>query len=150
MAVGLRFEQKLRGTYHRLADPGVEHAAMLETEVELRLADLARGRDGRVRGRIRLDEYADSELEGTFKVDLFERKIVYDFRFDASDDRPRRFHGETVFELRRPIRTMEDLVGRIYDDEIEDARLVIRVPLDVGTRRLLRTLRASLTRSLSY
>lgn len=123
---------------------------MLETQVELRLADLVRGRDGRVRGRIRLDEYADSELQGTFKLDLFERKIVYDFRFDADDGRPRRFHGETVFELMRPIRTMEDLVGRIYDDEIEDARLVIRVPLDVGTRRLLRTLRASLTRGLAY
>lgn len=150
MAVGLRFEQKLRGTYHRLADPGVERGAMLETRVELRLTDLLRGQDGRVAGRIRLDEYADSELEGTFRLDLRERKIVYDFRFDADDDRPRRFHGETVFELRRPIRTMEDLVGRIYDDEIEDARLVIRVPLDVGTRRLLRTLRASLTRSLSY
>lgn len=148
MGLGLRFEQQLRGTYHRLADPGLERPAELDVEVELPLGRLLRAAEGRLRGHLRAEGYADAPIEGTYLLDLRDRKIVYDFRFRAADGRERRFHGETVFDVTRPVRAIEDLVGRIYDDEREDARVLLSVPFETGLWRMLRSLRAHLHRGM--
>lgn len=148
MGLGLRFEQHLRGTYHRLADPGLELPAELDVEVELPLGRLLRAAEGRLRGHLLAEGYADAPIEGTYLLDLRDRKIVYDFRFRAADGRERRFHGETVFDVTRPVRAIEDLVGRIYDDEREDARVLLSVPFETGLWRMLRSLRAHLHRGM--
>ena len=148
MGLGLRFEQRLRGTYHRLADPGVEHPAALDVEVALPFRKVLRAGEGHLEGHLRADGYADGPIRGTYVLDLISRKIVYDFRFDGSDGRERRFHGETVFDITRPVRAIEDLVGRIYDDEREDARVLLSVPFDAGLRRMIRSLRANLSRGV--
>ncbi len=148
MALGLRFEQRLRGTYHRLADPGVEHPVELDAEVALPLGRILRATEGTLRGHLRAQGYADAPIEGTYLLDLRARKIVYDFRFEALDGRVRRFHGETVFDVTRPVRAIEDLVGRIYDDDREDARVLLSVPFETGLRQMARSLRAHLQRGL--
>ncbi|MBX3247630.1 MAG: hypothetical protein KF901_10675 [Myxococcales bacterium] len=149
MAVGFRFRQTLRGTYHRLADPGVERPAMLEMEIELPLRRLVRRDLGSLRGTLHADGLAASaQVEGTFQLDLFDGKIVYDLHFEAEDGRERRFHGETEFELRHPIRTLEDVVGRVWDEGNEEARVLLTVPVVDGTWRLLRTLQASFSTHL--
>ncbi|MEM9071594.1 MAG: hypothetical protein AAGE52_24010 [Myxococcota bacterium] len=148
MSLGLRFQQKLRGTYHRIADPGAELPASLDVEVELPLWALVRAEEGRLHGHLRADGYADAPIRGRYRVDLLARKIVYEFHFAAPDGRSRRFHGETVFDITRPVRAIEDLVGRIYDADREDARVILSVPFDAGLRRMLRSLRANLTRGI--
>ena len=148
MSLGLRFNQKLQGTYHQLRDPGSELPIVLDIDIELPFLALLRGNPGHIRGRIRAEEYANAPLVGTFHIHIGTRKIVYEARFEALDGRQRRFHGETVFELRRPVRTIEDLIGRIYDDDREEARVLLHVPLDIGLRRIFRSLRASVSRTV--
>ncbi|HJL04553.1 MAG TPA: hypothetical protein RMH85_02515 [Polyangiaceae bacterium LLY-WYZ-15_(1-7)] len=146
MALGFAFRQRLRGTYHRLSDPGVELPVSLDVAIELPLGQLLRDGRGRLGGHFDAEGYATrARLEGTFGLDLGKRKLVYDFHFPADDGRERRFHGETAFELRQPVRTMEDLVGRLYDEDREDARVLLRVPMTTGIRTLLRTARAGFT-----
>jgi hypothetical protein len=147
MGVGFRFRQTLRGTHHRVVDPGVERPATLDVEIELPLARLVRRDLGRLRGTFDAPGLADeAPLDGAFLLDLLDGKITYDFHFTAVDGRERRFHGETEFELRHPIRTLEDVVGRVWDDEREEARVLLSVPVVDGTWRLLRTLQASFSR----
>ena len=148
MAVGLRFEQRLRGTFYRLSDPGREHPVELHVRVALPLRRIVRGTEGELRGRIVAEGYADAPVRGTYRIDLGSRKIVYDFVFEADDGRDRRFHGETVFDITRPVRAIEDLVGRIYDDDREDARVLLSVPFETGAWQMLRSLRAHLRRDL--
>lgn len=149
MGVGFRFRQVLRGTHHRLTDPGTELPATLDVEVELPLAQLVRRDLGRLRGTFDADGLARSAaLDGTFLLDLLDGKIIYDFHFLGVDGRERRFHGETEFELRHPVRTLEDIVGRVWEDEREEARVLLRVPVVDGTWRLLRSLQASFSRSV--
>ncbi|MCB9603758.1 MAG: hypothetical protein H6720_25855 [Sandaracinus sp.] len=147
MGFGFRFRQTLRGTHHRLSDPGRELPATLDVRVELPLARLVRRDLGRLSGTFDADGLADAApLRGTFLLDLLDGKITYDFHFTATDGRERRFHGETAFELRHPVRTLEDVVGRVWADEHEEARVLLRVPVVDGTWRLLRTLQASFSR----
>ena len=149
MSVGFRFRQTLRGTYHRLVDPGVEREATLDVCVELPLARLLRRDLGTLSGTFDAPGLAsEAPLEGTFRLDLVEGRIVYDFHFVALDGRERRFHGETEFELRHPVRTLEDVVGRLWVDEREEARVLLRVPVVGGTWRLLRTFQASVSRDV--
>lgn len=149
MAVGFRFRQTLRGTYHRLADPGFERPAMLDVEIELPLRRLIQRDLGSLRGRLHAEGLAtNAPVEGTFQLDLFDGKIVYNLHFEAEDGRERRFYGETEFELRHPVRTLEDVVGRVWDEGNEEARVLLTVPVVDGTWRLLRTLQASFSTHL--
>ncbi len=120
----------------------------LEVAVELPLGRLFRAAEGRLRGHLRADGYSDAPIEGDFLLDFRAQKIVYDFWFTADDGRERRFHGETVFDITRPVRAIEDLVGRIYDDEREDARVLLSVPFETGLWQMLRSFQAHLTRGL--
>ncbi len=150
MAVGFSFKQRMRGTFHRLTDPGTELPFELTTQLLLPLPELLRRRTGRVTGTIDAEGLATrAPFSGTVQIDLRDRKIVYDVHFHGDDDRPRRFHGETEFWMRRAVRAMEEVVGRIYDGAEEEARVLASVKLTTGIRRMLRTLRAGFTTHLA-
>lgn len=149
MAIGFSFRQRMRGTYHRLTDPGREHAFELETRLVLPLPELIRQRTGKVRGHVRAAELAaDAPIEGVVHVDLSDRRITYDVHFVADDGRERRLHATTEFWMRRAVRAMEEITGRIYDGAEEEARVLASVRLTTGIRRMARTLRAGFSTHL--
>ena len=149
MAAGFEFRQSLSGAYHRLSAPGEEHPIQLDLHAKVPFQDLMQQQRGRLLGELRAPGFAArSAIEGTVGLALRDAKLVYDFRFAADDGRPRRFHGETEIHFRRFVRTLEDVVGRVYDDEHEEARVILRVPVGIGVARILRTLRTGFTSRL--
>jgi len=146
VSLGFEVQQSLRGSYHRLSEPGEEHPLTLEVHAKIPLTELLRRREGQIQGTLHAPGYAeDAPIDGTISIKPVAGKLAYDFRFEADDGRERRFHGETEVHLRRIVRTLEDLVGRVYDDEQEEVRVLLTVPMHVGIANVLRTLRASFT-----
>ena len=82
-------------------------------------------------------------LTGTLAFRLVEGgRLLYEFRFHGDDGSERRFQGETEVTLRRPKASLERVFGRIFLEDQEEARVILRDPLEKSVPRILRSLRA--------
>lgn len=68
-------------------------------------------------------------------------KATYDFRFTGDDGRERRFHGESEVDPLRPKVSLERIFGRIFEDDEEVARVLLRNPLERSLSQLLTSAR---------
>lgn len=143
MPVGFELEQKLAGTYHRLDAPGTELPLALTLRVHVPgVSRLVLAPKAELSGTIDARGMADGcRLEGSLEFKPIARKLVYEFRFTGDDGRARRFHGEMELEARRPLQTLTQLPGRIFDDPDEEARAVLRMPLGEELLELLKSVR---------
>lgn len=141
MALGLVVQQTLDGTYHWLEEPGVERLARLRIESFLGLRRLIRSGDFELSGWFELEGLVrrtrimgSSRVHGTGKA-------IYDFRFVGDDERERRFHGESEVDPLRPKRSLERIFGRLFEDDEEVARVLLRNPLERSVRQLITSAR---------
>lgn len=119
-------EHTVRGTYHRVATPGEERP--LELQLRATLGEsLAIRREIPLEGKIWALGLVDgADIRGHAQLLLRERKLIFELVFVADDGNERRFHGETELALRRAVRSVEELVGRIYHCDTEEARVLLR------------------------
>ncbi len=142
MPVGFRYEQRAEGVYHLLSDPGTERPLSLDFVLEMPLQFYVGRKAGSLSGRISAEGYAENaEIDGLVKLHVLERRLDYDFSFVGIDGAKRRFHAESEFDVTRPFRTLEEIVGRFYNGPHEEARVIARTPLPDGLSRILRTVR---------
>lgn len=135
----LSVEQTVRGTYHRVAQPGEERAAELHLEYALTGA-LLRERRLALVGWFSAPGLAErAEVSGEARLELRRRRVVYELSFVADDGSERRFHGEVEVSARRALRSAEEIVGHVYRDESEEARVLLRGSLQ-ATWAMLRSL----------
>lgn len=142
MPVGFELEQRLAGTYHRLDSPGQELPLTLTLRIRVPgVSRLVLTPKAELSGTIDAEGLVTGPIEGSLELKPAARKLVYDFRFMGDDGRPRRFHGEMELEARRPVATLTNLPGRIFDDSEEEARVLIRMPLGEELLELIKSVR---------
>lgn len=142
MRLGVSFSQTLSGTFHRLSDPGEERPLQLKLRgfFPLRRA-LSRVAD--IEGTVDAEGLATRRrVVGTLAFRIVQGgRLIYELRFDGDDGRERRFQGETELMLQRPKRSLERVFGRIFDDDAEEARVILHDPLEESIPRIVRSLR---------
>jgi hypothetical protein len=142
MGIGFSYVETLRGSYHTLHSPGDEFPMSLSLHLEV--PDVARyALDGtaRIEGEIDAAGLAErAPFRGVVVLEPLKARATYDFRFDVNG-REHRFHGTREVDLLRPARSATTLPGRIYRDEQEIARAVLRFDVREGLLELLRTVR---------
>ncbi|MEM1418148.1 MAG: hypothetical protein AAGH15_24850 [Myxococcota bacterium] len=144
MTVGVEFRQTLRGVYARVDDPGAEHPIELRYHVAVPLSHLLLEGRAQVRGELHAPGYArHAAIGGRLALRPLAGKLVHDFRFEGDDGRSRRFHGETEVRWQRPLRSLEGLVGRVFEDEREEVRVLLKAPVASELPRILRSLRTT-------
>lgn len=141
MALGLRLQQVLEGTYHRLSDPGNERPFSVDLEIFVGLRQWMRERAGRLTGSVNAPGLCEeSAINGHFSIRL-DGRIAYDFRFEDAGHIVRRFHGESEWDLLRPKRSLERVFGRVFEDDEEMARVLLHTPLEQSLVQLLASIR---------
>ena len=149
MAVGVEFRQTLRGVYARVDDPGAAHPLELRYHIALPLSRLLFEGRARVRGELHAPGYArHATIRGEIQLRPRTGRLEHSFGFTGDDGAPRRFRGETEARLRRPLRSLEGLVGRIFVEEKnleqrEEVRVLLRAPVASELPRILRSLRTN-------
>ena len=146
MALGFEFRQTMTGTYHKLDTPGDEHP--ISTTVHVQVHELTRfllSPSAEITGEIDAEGLADHKaLKGTLDFSqLTRRKLVYDFWFPGNDGRDRRFHGDMEVEVVRLLENGSKVVGRIYEDQEEIARVLLHLDIPKELARLIRSFKAS-------
>ena len=138
MAIGVRLQQKLEGTYHRLSSPGDERPIALDLRIFV-AARAIRTRRGALSGTVHAPGLCeDADIDGHFVLHL-DGRVHYDFTFDEIY----RFHGETEWTLLRPKRSLERVFGRVFERDDEIARVLLHTPLEQSLVQLLQGLRPS-------
>lgn len=118
MLPGFRFEEKMAGRYHLLAEPGAERA--IDFTLTARsggLASFLRRPEVQVEGEANLEGFADHKpAHGTMLIDLLVgRRIRYDFEFRANDGKTYRFTGQKDVDVARLVETMSTLPAGLLD-----------------------------------
>jgi hypothetical protein len=142
MGVGFSYVETLHGSYHTLQAPGDEFPMSLSLRLEV--PDVARyALDGtaRIEGELEAPGLVErAPFRGVVVLEPLKARVTYDFRFEIAG-REHRFHGEREVDLLRPARSATTLPGRIYRDEQEIARAVLRFDVREGLLELLRSVR---------
>ena len=145
MSLGFGFRETMRGTYYLLADPTTERPMSFTVSVRAKgLAAFAREPVARIEGRVSLEGFSDeAKLEGTLAFRLHDqRRLIYEFRFEANDKHPYRFRGQKDFTPLGIIESFTTLSGSLYDEgRSEIGRATLRFDLRSEFVKLLGSFR---------
>ncbi|MEO6418494.1 MAG: hypothetical protein ABIP39_03765 [Polyangiaceae bacterium] len=142
---GFHYFETMRGTYHLFATPIDELPMEFTIQVEGKgMRRFSRERMARIHGQVSMFGMAErSPLEGLvgFKL-LDERRMTYDFSFEADDRRRYRFRGQKEYSVFRLTDSVSLLPASIYDaNDVEIGRAVLRFDLRGDTKGLLKSFR---------
>jgi hypothetical protein len=142
--LGFELTQTMSGTYHTLAEPGVERP--MSITVRARVHDLRKfvlDPTAEIEGEVDAEGLADHRpLRGTLEINpILRGKLIYDFAFPDNAERQCRFHGEQDLEALRLVQTMTTLAGGIFVSEEEHARAVLRFQVRKDLVKLLKSFR---------
>jgi hypothetical protein len=135
----------MRGTYFLLADPTTEKPMHFTVSVRAKgLASFAREPVASIQGDVSLEGFADdASLDGTLAFRLHDqRRLIYEFRFEANDRRVYRFRGQKDVTPLAPIESFTTLPGSIYDDGSKEmGRATVHFDLRGDLKKFLRSFR---------
>jgi len=146
--VGFRFRETMRGTYYLFDAPLDERAIEFSLVVRSRgLRRFARDRVASITGEVTLEKIATRRpLDGTLGLHLDERRLPYEFTFQADDGTPYRFRGQKEYTLLSPAESVSTLPASLYDvDGREVGRSVVRFDLRADTSRFVKSFRLELS-----
>lgn len=142
---GFHFFETMRGTYHLFANPIDELPMEFSIQVEGKgMRRFSREKMARIHGQVTMAGMAERcELEGLlgFKL-LDERRLTYEFSFQADDHKRYRFRGQKEYSVFRLADSVSLLPASIYDaNDVEIGRAVLRFDLRGDTKALLKSFR---------
>lgn len=144
---GFRFHETMRGTYHFLDKPLDERAIAFSIAVETRgLRDFVSTRTAEIHGNVELDGFAKkTALTGTLAFKIDERRLPYEFTFEADDGKTYKFRGQKDFSVFSVADSISTLPASLYDAEgKERGRALVRFDLRADTGKLLKSFRLRL------
>jgi hypothetical protein len=145
MSLGFSFEETMSGTYHLLEAPLEERTIRFSIGARVKgMRQFLRDRNARIEGDVEIEGFADRRpLEGTLGLKLLdERRLVYDFTFQANDGHEYRFHGQKDVTAVGLYDTMTTLPASLYDSAgREIGRAVLRFDVHRHLRSFLKSWR---------
>jgi hypothetical protein len=145
MSLGFGFRETMRGTYYLLADPTTERPMSFTVSVRAKgLAAFAREPVARIEGRVSLEGFSDeAKLEGTLAFRLHDqRRLIYEFRFEANDKHPYRFRGQKDVTVLAPVESFTTLPGSLYDESSKEiGRATLHFDLRGDIKKFVRSFR---------
>jgi hypothetical protein len=145
VSLGFKFRETMRGTYYLLADPTNERPMSFTVTVRANgLASFAREPVARIEGNVAMEGFADeARLEGTLAFRLHDqRRLIYEFRFQAKDGHDCRFRGQKDVTPLAPIESFTTLPLSLYDEASKEiGRATVFFDLRGDVKAFLRSFR---------
>ncbi len=118
--IGVKFHEVMRGSWHRLENPGEEMPIEFDAQAELSgVANVIGDAIARLHGTVRVAGLAtDASFDGTLGLGSLvrERRLPYAFSFRGDDGRTYRFDGAKEVSLFDLARTITTLPAYLFDD----------------------------------
>jgi hypothetical protein len=141
--LGFTFHETMSGTFHRLDAPFEDRAIEFTIDAKVDgLRRFVRDKTARIEGEVTVEGLADhAPLRGTLGLMVLdERRLPYDFTFDAADGRTYRLHGQKDVAWYALTDTMTTLPASLYDDAGKEiGRAVLRFDLRGDLVKFLRS-----------
>jgi hypothetical protein len=151
---GFAFEETMRGSFHLLADPTVDRAAVLRLRASVsRLRSFVRDKTARIEGTVDMEGFAtERPLSGTLGLHLFDqRRLVYAFHFAADDGTEYSFRGQSEWRLSDVEGSLTVLPASLYDTNgVELGRAVLRFDARSELRKLVGSFKVTLFSLVSF
>jgi hypothetical protein len=150
--IGLKFDERMSGTWHALAEPAVERPIEFTVRATVgRLRELVGNTVAELRGRISVEGITGStDARGTLGLGALvrERRLPYSLTFTGDDGKRYRLDGAKEVELADLPRTMTVLPAYLFDDGgNEIGRAVLRFDLQGDLFKFLRSWKPLLGRA---
>jgi hypothetical protein len=117
--LGFSFREMMEGTAQRDGER-FDRPFRFDFDVRApRLLGFFRTVVGEAKGRVRLDGLAkDAQAKGTLELSPFaQKRIRYQFQFQADDGRGYRFDGHKTIDMLKPLAAWTTLPGTIFDSD---------------------------------